>query len=175
MLQLKELGQGVYTPLPRASDSPSPKVVRAHGLRGTENRVCMAHRLSSERPAHWGMTQHVWVLPCNEDSLINTSSRHVPGPPIHLFTSYRRGFPGNFTRYLFSFLLCKQLESPRINQPIKQIVDKVFTQWRLLVFYIIEACSGGRMRDWTGTPFEVVSTLSLLGLQAYHGCLGAGV
>ena len=30
------------------------------------------------------------------------------------------------------------------------------------------------MRDWTGAPFEVVSTLSLPGLQAYHGCLGAG-
>lgn len=59
MLQLKELGQGVYTPLPRVSDSPSPKVVRAHGLRGAENCVCMAHHLYSERPAHWGVTQHV--------------------------------------------------------------------------------------------------------------------
>lgn len=60
MLQLKELGQGVYTsPPPRVSDSPSPKVVRAHGVRGTENRVYTAHHLSSERPAHWGVTQHV--------------------------------------------------------------------------------------------------------------------
>ena len=59
MLQLKELGQGVYNPLPRVSDSPSPKVVRAHGLRGAENCVCMAHNLSSERPAHWDVTQHV--------------------------------------------------------------------------------------------------------------------
>ena len=52
MLQLKELGQGVSTPLPRVSDSPSPRVVRADGIRGTENRACMAHHLSSERPAH---------------------------------------------------------------------------------------------------------------------------